>query len=50
MGGKNRRRCAEGRVPFLSWVEHEYDEAGLRARFRASGLSSFVVDRVLRRE
>jgi protein tyrosine/serine phosphatase len=41
---------AEGRVPFLQWVEHEYDEAGLRARFSASGISSFVVDRVLRRE
>jgi protein tyrosine/serine phosphatase len=41
---------AEGRVPFLHWVEHEYDEAGLRARFSASGISSFVVDRVLRRE
>jgi protein tyrosine phosphatase (PTP) superfamily phosphohydrolase (DUF442 family) len=41
---------AEGRVPFLHWVEHEYGEAGLRARFAASGFSSFVVDRVLRRE
>ena len=41
---------AEGRIPFLDWVEHSYDEAGLRARFKASGLSSFVVDRVLRRE
>lgn len=41
---------AEGRVPFLHWVEHEYDEAALRARFTASGMSSFVVDRVLRRE
>ncbi len=43
-------REAEGRVPFLHWVEHEYDEAGLRATFRASGMSSFVVDRVLQRE
>jgi protein tyrosine phosphatase (PTP) superfamily phosphohydrolase (DUF442 family) len=43
-------RQAEGRIPFLEWVEREYDEAGLRAGFAASGLSSFVVDRVLRRE
>jgi hypothetical protein len=41
---------AEGRVPFLHWVEHDYDEAALRARFKADGLSSFVVDKVLRRE
>ncbi len=41
---------AEGRVPFLHWVEHEYDEAGLRRDFVAGGLSAFVVDRVLVRE
>ena len=41
---------AEGRVPFLHWVEHEYDETALRARFKADGLSSFIVDKVLRRE
>ena len=41
---------AEGRVPFLQWVEHEYDEAALRRDFVAGGLSSFVVDRVLVRE
>ena len=41
---------AEGRVPFLSWVETEYDEADLRRRFVASGISSFIVDRVLMRE
>ncbi|MEJ0046297.1 MAG: tyrosine-protein phosphatase [Rhodospirillales bacterium] len=41
---------AEGRVPFVVWVETEYDEADLRRRFVASGISSFVVDRVLRRE
>jgi protein tyrosine phosphatase (PTP) superfamily phosphohydrolase (DUF442 family) len=41
---------AEGRVPFLAWVESEYDEADLRRRFVASGMSSFIVDRVLRRE
>jgi protein tyrosine/serine phosphatase len=41
---------AEGRVPFLQWVEHEYDEAALRADFKAGGLSSFITDKVLRRE
>ena len=41
---------AEGRVPFLRWVEHEYDEAALRRDFVAGGLASFVVDRVLLRE
>jgi protein tyrosine/serine phosphatase len=41
---------AEGRVSFLRWVEHDYDEAALRRDFVAGGLSSFVVDRVLVRE
>ncbi len=41
---------AEGRMPFLTWVREQYDEAALRRGFRASGLSSFVTDRVLRRE
>ena len=41
---------AEGRVPFLHWVEHEYDEAALRRDFVAGGLASFLVDRVLQRE
>ncbi len=41
---------AEGRIPFLEWVATEYDEVALRARFRASGLSSFINDKVLRRE
>ncbi len=41
---------AEGRVPFLHWVEHDYDETALRRDFVAGGLSSFVVDRVLVRE
>ena len=41
---------AEGRVPFLQWVERDYDEQALRASFRASGLSSFVNDRLLARE
>ena len=41
---------AEGRIPFLDWVEREYDEAALRRDFVAGGLSSFLVDRVLMRE
>ncbi len=41
---------AEGRVPFLRWVEQEYDEQALRDSFRAGGLSSFVNDRLLARE
>ena len=40
----------EGRVPFLHWVEHEYDEEALRREFRAGGLASFLNDRVLARE
>ena len=41
---------AEGRTPFLHWVEHDYDEVALRRDFVAGGLSSFLVDRVLQRE
>ena len=41
---------AEGRLPFLQWVEQEYDEIRLRQAFTAHGLASFVNDRLLRRE
>lgn len=41
---------AEGRVAFLDWVRDEYDEAALKRDFVAGGLSSFITDRVLRRE
>ena len=41
---------AEGRIPFLEWVEHEYDESALRTVFKASGLSSFLNDTLLQRE
>jgi protein tyrosine/serine phosphatase len=42
---------AEGRIGFLDWVTHEYDEAALRRDFVASGrLSSFLTDHVLARE
>ena len=43
-------REAEGRTAFLDWVQDGYDEAGLRHNFKASGLSSFVNDGLLRRE
>ena len=44
-------RDGEGRLPFLDWVEREYDETALRRAFTAAGrLSSFLNDRVLRRE
>ena len=41
---------AEGKKPFLDWVREDYDEQALRETFRAHGLSSFINDRVLRRE
>jgi len=41
---------AEGRIPFLHWVAHEYDEAALKRDFVEGGLASFVNDQVLRRE
>jgi hypothetical protein len=41
---------AEGRVPFLTWVENEYDEAQLKRDFVAGGIASFITDRILRRE
>ena len=41
---------AEGRLPFLDWVRTEYDEIALKRDFVAGGLSSFITDRVLRRE
>jgi hypothetical protein len=41
---------AEGRIPFLRWVEEDYDEARLKRDFVAGGIASFITDRVLRRE
>ncbi len=40
----------EDRVPFLDWVEHQYDEAGLKRSFQAGRVSAFLNDRVLQRE
>nr|WP_194298721.1 tyrosine-protein phosphatase [Acetobacter fallax] len=44
------RSEAEGRIPFLEWVEHHYDEVALKQDFVAGKLASFVNDQVLRRE
>ncbi|GAJ28460.1 tyrosine-protein phosphatase [Acidomonas methanolica] len=41
---------AEGRRPFLDWVETDYDEAALKRDFTAGKLASFLNDAVLRRE
>ncbi len=43
-------REAEGRLPFLDWVQHEYDEVALKQDFVAGGLASFVTDHILHRE
>ncbi len=37
-------------MDFLDWVRDVYDPVALKDGFRASGLSDFVVDRLLRRE
>lgn len=43
--------AAAGDVPFLRWLEHDYDEAGLKARFVArGGVGNVLVEKVLRRE
>jgi protein tyrosine/serine phosphatase len=44
------RDTAEGRIPFLRWVETEYDEAALRDSFRPRITLDFITDRILRRE
>ena len=47
--------AAEGRIPFLTWIATDYDEAALRDGFRTThvpgrSVSTFIVDRILRRE
>ncbi|MCQ8241902.1 protein tyrosine phosphatase [Rhizosaccharibacter radicis] len=44
------RADAEGRLPLLDWVRDEYDEAALKRDFVANKLSSFMTDKLLRRE
>ena len=41
---------AEGRIPFIQWVQDEYDEDRLRRDFKADGLASFITDQILHRE
>jgi protein tyrosine/serine phosphatase len=43
-------RDGEGRKPFLDWVREDYDEAALRAGFKAGGVAGFINDKVLVRE
>jgi protein tyrosine/serine phosphatase len=43
-------RDGEGRKPFLDWVREDYDEARLRADYKAGKLAGFVNDVILRRE
>jgi protein tyrosine phosphatase (PTP) superfamily phosphohydrolase (DUF442 family) len=40
----------EGRMEFLDWVRHTYDEDALRSGFQSRRLSNFVNDRLFRRE
>jgi len=44
------QREAEGRKPFLDWVQEDYDEATLRRQFHANGLASFINDWMLAHE
>ena len=44
------QREAEGRIPFLEWVQRDYDQDALRRDFHANGLASFINDWVLAHE
>jgi protein tyrosine/serine phosphatase len=44
------QREAEGRKPFLDWVQEDYDEAALKRDFHANGLASFINDWILAHE
>ncbi len=44
------QREAEGRKPFLDWLEHDYDREALSREFHANGLASFIDDWVLAHE
>jgi protein tyrosine/serine phosphatase len=43
-------RDGEGKKPFLDWVRDDYDEAALRAAFKANSLAGFINDRIFARE
>jgi protein tyrosine phosphatase (PTP) superfamily phosphohydrolase (DUF442 family) len=43
--------AAAGDVPFLEWLERGYDEAALKAQFKArGGFGDLMVEKILRRE
>jgi len=44
------QQTAEGKKPFLDWVRDDYDEAELRAAFRAGRVAEFINGKLLRRE
>lgn len=44
------RRTGEGRKPFLDWVHEDYDEAELRAAFKAGQVAEFINAKILGRE
>ncbi|MDE8343726.1 MAG: sulfur transferase domain-containing protein [Acidocella sp.] len=43
-------RDGEGKKPFLDWVREDYDEAALRAAFKANSIAGFINDKILSRE
>ena len=43
-------REAEGRTPFLDWLQRDYDAAALAAAFHPGHFADFVTHRLLRRE
>lgn len=43
-------KTAEGRKPFLRWVEEDYDEQELRTAFKAGKMAEFINGKLLRRE
>lgn len=44
------QKTGEGRKPFLDWVREEYDEAELRAAYKAGRVAEFINGKLLRRE
>jgi protein tyrosine/serine phosphatase len=44
------QREAEGKKPFLDWLQQDYDREALRRDFHANGLASFLNDWVLAHE
>jgi protein tyrosine/serine phosphatase len=43
-------RDGEGKKPFLDWVRDDYDEAALRAAFKANSIAGLINDRIFARE